>query len=204
MMQASLIPPLHRLRASLRAIQWGKAAAALACLWASSCSPGSGLPPLPEESYSGYRLGINDEVRVITFGQEQLTGQFRINDRGQLAVPLLGSVPADGLTTAELEHSIEQLLKKKDLLQNPSVSVDVITYRPVFILGEVAKPGQYPYQPGMTVLTAVALAGGFTYRAVTDYASILRTADGHSVEGRVGRGVLVEPGDVVDIFERRF
>ena len=141
---------------------------------------------------------------MITFGQEQLTGQFRINDRGQLAVPLLGSVPADGLTTAELEHSIEQLLKKKDLLQNPSVSVDVITYRPVFILGEVAKPGQYPYQPGMTVLTAVALAGGFTYRAVTDYASILRTTDGHSVEGRVGRGVLVEPGDVVDIFERRF
>jgi polysaccharide biosynthesis/export protein len=204
MMQASRMPPFHRLRSLLPVIRGRRAAVALACLWVSSCSPGSGLPPLPDESYSGYRLGINDEVRIITFGQEQLTGQFRINDRGNLAVPLLGAVPADGLTTAELERGIERRLKEKDLLQNPSVSVDVITYRPVFILGEVAKPGQYPYQPGMTVLTAVALAGGFTYRAVEDYASILRTTDGHSLEGRVGRGVLVQPGDVVDIFERRF
>jgi polysaccharide export outer membrane protein len=202
MMQANRVPPFHRLRWFLHT--GSRATLALACLMVSSCSPGSGLPSLPDESYTGYRLGINDEVRVITFGQEQLTGQFRINDRGNLAVPLLGAVPADGLTTAELERSIERRLKEKDLLQNPSVSVDVITYRPVFILGEVAKPGQYPYQPGMTVLTAVALAGGFTYRAVEDYASILRTNDGHSVEGRVGRGVLVQPGDVVDIFERRF
>jgi polysaccharide export outer membrane protein len=82
--------------------------------------------------------------------------------------------------------------------------VDVVSYRPVFILGEVSKPGQYPYQPGMTVLTAVAVAGGFTYRAVTDYASILRTADGHAVEGRVPRNMLVQPGDVIDIYERHF
>ena len=143
-------------------------------------------------------------MRVITFGQEQLTGQFRINDRGDIAIPLLGNVKADGLTTTELEGSIEQRLKDKQVLQAPSVSVEVLNYRPVFILGEITKPGQYAYQPDMTVLTAVAIAGGFTYRAQTDYASILRTERGHSTEGRVPRGAPVRPGDVITIFERYF
>jgi polysaccharide export outer membrane protein len=82
--------------------------------------------------------------------------------------------------------------------------VEVLKYRPVFILGEVSKPGEYPYQPGMTVLTAVAIAGGFTYRAETDYASILRTTEKQPVEGRVPRGMEVRPGDVIDIYERYF
>jgi polysaccharide export outer membrane protein len=178
--------------------------AGLASFWLVSCSPGSDLAPLPDTAHGPYRLGVNEEVRVITFGQEQLTGQFRINDRGEIAVPLLGAIPANNQTTIELEHSIEQRLKQKGLMQDPNVSVDIVNYRPIFILGEVAKPGQYAYQPGMTVLTAVAIAGGFTYRAVTDYASILRTSDGHAVEGRVPRNELVEPGDVINIFERHF
>ena len=151
-----------------------------------------------------YRLGVGEQVRIITFGEEQLTGQFRVNDRGTIAIPLLGAIPASGLTTAELEHSIAQRLRDKKVLLDPSVSVEVLTYRPVFILGEVNKPGEYPYQPGMTVLTAVTIAGGFTYRAQTDYASILRPIDGHAVEGRVNRGTEVRPGDVITIFERYF
>jgi polysaccharide export outer membrane protein len=169
-----------------------------------SCSPGSDLPPLSPPSPGPYRLGVNEEVRVITFGEQQLTGQFRIDDRGDIAVPLLGPIPAIGHTTGELERSIELRLKDKGIMQAPSVLVDIVSYRPVFILGEVNKPGQYPYQPGMTVLTAVAVAGGFTYRAVTDYASILRDIDGHAVEGRVPRSMSVEPGDVIDIYERHF
>jgi polysaccharide biosynthesis/export protein len=190
----------HRLGA-FRSI---KARVAATCLLLAACSPGSGLPPLPATQAGPYRLGVGDEMRVITFGEERLTGQFRVNDRGEIAVPLLGTIQADGLTTTELEHSIDRQLVAKKVLLNPSVSVEVLGYRPVFILGEVSKPGQYPYQPGMTVLTAVAVAGGFTYRAETHYASILRTTDDHAVEGRAPRGTEVHPGDVIDIPERYF
>jgi polysaccharide export outer membrane protein len=178
------------------------AALALAALLLVAC--GSGLPPLPNTPAGPYRLGVDDDVRIITFGEGQLTGQFRVNDRGIIAIPLLGAIPAAGKTTAELEHTIEQQLKDKRVLLDPSVSVEVLSYRPIFILGEVEKPGQYPYQPGMTVLTAVAIAGGFTYRAETGDASILRTTNGHSVEGRVRRGRAVQPGDVITIFQRYF
>jgi polysaccharide biosynthesis/export protein len=170
----------------------------------ASCAPGSNLPPLAETPPGPYRLAVDDQVRIITFGQEQLTGQFRVNDRGTIAVPLLGAIPATGLTSSELERKIEHDLKEKKLLNDPSVSVEVVGYRPMFILGEVSKPGQYPYEPGMTVLTAVAIAGGFTYRAQTNYASLLRTVNGHSVEGRVPRGMEVLPGDVITILERYF
>ncbi len=80
----------------------------------------------------------------------------------------------------------------------------MIGYRPIFVLGEVNKPGQFPYQPGMTMLAAVALAGGFTYRAIEDYAAVVRTQDGAALEGRASRQAVLEPGDVVTVFERRF
>ncbi len=193
-----------RRSSSALAVRCRKLGMAALLLGASACSPGSDLAPLPDTPAGPYRLGVNEEVRVITFGQEQLTGQFRINDRGNIVVPLLGEIPANDMTTTQLQQAIALRLKEKQLVEHPDVSVDVVSYRPVFILGEVSKPGQYPYQPGMTVLTAVAVAGGFTYRAVTDYASILRTADGHAVEGRVPRNMLVQPGDVIDIYERHF
>jgi polysaccharide export outer membrane protein len=179
------------------------------CLIATSffltaCQPGANLAALPDAPQGAYRLGVDDQIRVVTFGQDPLTGQFRVNDRGNVAIPLLGSIPADGLTTTELERNIEQRLKEKKVLLNPAVSVEVMGYRPVFILGEVTKPGQYPYQPNMTVLTAVAVAGGFTYRAQTNYASILRTENGNGVEGKVARTAPVRPGDVIDIFERYY
>lgn len=201
-MKAVHVSRMSRLHSSLSALRL--AAAVAASLLLSSCAPGSGLPPLPDTPPGPYRLGVDEQVRIITFGEQQLTGQFRVNDRGLIAVPLLGTVRADGLTTAELENSIAQQLKEKKVLLDPSVSVEILGYRPVFILGEVARPGQYPFQPGMTVLTAVAIAGGFTYRAEVDYASILRTIEGRSVEGRVPRGMTVLPGDVINIFERYF
>jgi polysaccharide export outer membrane protein len=143
-------------------------------------------------------------VRIVTFGEDRLTGQFAVDDSGKIAVPLLGVLPAVGLTTAELDNVIKQRLEDKKILVDPSVSVEVVGYRPIFVLGEVSKPGQYPYQPGMTVLTAVAVAGGFTYRAQTEDASILRQINGHAVEGRVPRGMDVQPGDVITVFERYF
>lgn len=170
----------------------------------ASCAPGRDLAPLPDLRNNTYTLGVGDQVRVITVGGEQLTGDFRVNDAGDIAVPLLGAVPAAGLTTAQLEQRIAQGLQQKQLFRDPSVAVEVLAYRPIFILGEVNKPGQYPYQPGMTLLTAVSVGGGFTYRAVTDYASVVRTSGDQATEGRVGRQSFLLPGDVVTVYERVF
>lgn len=171
----------------------------------SACSaPGSDLPPVPTADTSAYRLGAGDQVRIITFSDEQLTGEFRVADSGNIALPLLGSVKAAGLTPAQLEGEVANALRQRNLYKDPSVAVEVIAYRPVFILGEVNRPGQYPYQPGMTVVTAVAIAGGYTYRAVQDDASIVRTVDGKAIEGRAERETYVRPGDVITVFERTF
>ena len=177
-------------------------AAAAVMLW--GCAPGADLPPTPHAAAQAYVLGAGDTVRVTTFGEQDLTGQFRINDSGLLDVPLLGQVKASGLTVSGLSGEISLTLRQKNLFRDPQVSVEVVTYRPVFILGEVAKPGEYPYEPGMTVLRAVAIAGGFTYRAVNDRASILRVEGEQGIETRAGRGTLVQPGDVVSIYERVF
>ena len=170
----------------------------------SGCAPGANLPPLPNYGARSYTLGGGDQVRIIVFGEDQLTGEFRVDDRGQIAVPLLGNVEAAGLTPEQLDKRIEDGLRAKNLLRNPSVSVEVLAYRPVFVLGEVAKPGEYPYQPGMTMLTAVAIAGGFTYRGVQDYAGVVRTTNGKAVEGKVEPSSFIAPGDVVQVYERRF
>ena len=175
----------------------------IALLLLLGCAPGRNLPPVPSGS-GEYRLGPGDAVRLITFGEDGLTGEFHVSDAGTIAMPLLGNVRAAGLTPAELETSIAGKLKDAKLLRDPSVSVEVSAYRPIFVLGEVNKPGQYPYQPGMTVVTAAAVAGGFTYRAIEDYASVVRTVDGHAVEGKAMRQTYLQPGDVVTVFERRF
>ena len=168
------------------------------------CSPGRGIAPLPDYHASGYTLGSGDQVRIITFGEDQLTGEFRVDDQGRISLPLLGSVTAAGLVPQQLETQISNGLKTRNLLRNPSVSVEVLAYRPVFVLGEVAKPGQYPYQPGMTMLTTVAVAGGFTYRGVQDYADVVRTNKGTAQEGLITPSSFIAPGDVIKVFERRF
>ena len=182
--------------------EWFWPAAVSLMLW--GCAPGSDLPSTPQGAAQAYVLGAGDTVRVTTFGEQDLTGQFRISDSGVLDVPLLGQVRAGGQTVEGLSQEISAQLKRRNLFRDPHVSVEVVSYRPVFILGEVAKPGEYPYEPGMTVLRAVAIAGGFTYRAITDRASILRVEGEQGVETRAGRGTLVQPGDVVSIYERVF
>jgi polysaccharide export outer membrane protein len=168
------------------------------------CVPGRDLPPLPPYQASAYRLGGGDQLRVITYGEDQLTGEFRVDDQGRIAMPLLGGVQAGGLTPQQLEQALASELRRRNLMRDPSVSVEVLAYRPIFVLGEVAKPGQYPYQPGMTVLTSAAVAGGFTYRAVQDYAAVIRTTNGRAVEGLARPDTFLAPGDVVKVFERRF
>ena len=166
--------------------------------------PGAGLPPLPEPASADYLLGPGDRIRIITFGDQQLTGEFRINDSGAIAVPLLGNIRAQGLTPRQLGASVTAALTRSNLFKNPSVSIEVVAYRPIFVLGEVTRPGQYPYQPGMTAVTAAAVAGGFTYRAVESVFSVVRNVNGHPVEGRAGREALLQPGDVLTVYERYF
>ena len=166
--------------------------------------PGSGLPPIGSAAPGAYELAPGDQVRIITFGEDALTGEFRVNDSGAIALPLVGAVKAAGRTPAQLEQAVGAALRQARLVGNPSVTVEISLYRPIYVLGEVNKPGQYAYQSGMTVVTAVAVAGGFTYRAVEGYASIVRTTDGKAVEGRASRQAFVQPGDVITVFERRF
>jgi polysaccharide export outer membrane protein len=184
-------------------MRWSLAPLLLPIL-AGACAPGDDLAVLPPASGGEYHLGAGDVVRVITYGEDPLTGEFRVNDQGMVALPLAGSVKAAGGTPRDLETAVAAALKKGDLLRKPSVSVEVSAYRPIYVLGEVNKPGQYPYQPGMTVVSAAAVAGGFTYRAVEDYASVVRKVAGESVEGKAARQALVQPGDVITVFERRF
>jgi len=168
----------------------------------AGCSPD--LPPITPYTPGVYRLGVGDQVRIITYGDEQLTDDFRVSDSGTLALPLLGTEVAAGRTTDELARAIAKDLQAKSIIKDASVSVEVTAYRPIAVLGEVARPGQYPYSPGMTMLTAVAVAGGFTYRAVEGYASDIRTIDGHAVQGKIMPSSFLAPGDVIKIYERHF
>jgi polysaccharide export outer membrane protein len=122
--------------------------------------PGSDLPLLPPADVTSYTLGPGDQVRIITFGEENLTGEFRVNDSGNIALPLLGSVHADGLTSGELEAAVAAALRRGNLVHTPSVAVEVIAYRPIYVLGEVNKPGQYSYQPVMQSISNTNWSGG--------------------------------------------
>ena len=170
----------------------------------SACAPGADLTPLPQNTGRAYTLGPGDHLRVITYGEDQLTGDFVVNDAGNIEVPLLGAVPAAGLTVSQLQVGMADELKSRQLIKTPSVAVEISQYRPIFVLGEVARPGSYPYQPDMTVLTAVALAGGFTYRAVKATESVTRASAEQASENRATPQSLLRPGDVVNVFERHF
>jgi polysaccharide export outer membrane protein len=191
-----MTPTLYRLG---RRALIGSAFAGLA-----ACTPGKSLPLVPEYKPLTYRLGPGDQVRVIVFGEDQLTGEYRVDDQGRIAVPLIGSVEGAGRSPKQLEDDIAAALTKGDYLKTPHVTVEVIAYRPIFVLGEVTKPGQYPFQPGMTFLTAVAIAGGFTYRAVEGYGTVVRTIDTPTVSGRIEQSSFLAPGDVVQVLERYF
>jgi polysaccharide export outer membrane protein len=167
--------------------------------------PGADLPPLPEAAPAPYRLAAEDQLRITVFEDPRLSGEFRVADSGTVAIPLLGPVQVRGLTVAEAEARIRREFQRRELLQDPGVAVQVSAYRPIFVLGMVERGGEFPYQPGMTVLSAVALAGGFNYRAVQDRVSVTRlNAEGQSGEFRAERTARVQPGDVVTVFERRF
>lgn len=159
--------------------------------------------PANADDATAYRLGPGDKVHITVFNEQDLSGDFDVSDQGALALPLIGQVDVKGKTTAEAQKIIASKYGANYLV-NPRVSLQVLNYRPFFILGEVKNPGSYPYQSGMTVLDAIALAGGFTPRANKDGITIKRAADPSANATKIDENGLVLPGDILTVGERFF
>lgn len=169
----------------------------------AAAAPDLAAPGPAQSSAFEYRLGPGDKLKIITYGEPTLTGEFSVSDAGKIAMPLAGDITASGLTPAELQAALEGALRK-GFLKNPQVGVEVLTFRPFYVLGEVNKPGEYAYSAGMTVLNAVARANGFTYRADTKRVYIKRANEPDERRYPLTTTVTVQPGDTVRIGERYF
>lgn len=171
-------------------------------LLVTACSTSPALPPAMDldAASAEYKLGPGDKVNMKVFGDETLSGSYQVDGKGDFSVPLLGNIEANGLTKSELENVLRTKLRR--YLNDPRVAVEIESYRPFYIIGEVNKPGSYNYVSGMTVINAVAIAGGFTYRAKEDSFAIRRAADRSTVEAR--QMTQVQPGDVIVVRERFF
>lgn len=150
-----------------------------------------------------YRLGPGDSLEVDVFNQDDLSGEYTLDGSGRFSMHLIGQVDANGMTAAELEVELVSRLKP-DYLVNPRVSVSVLSYRPFYIIGEVGQPNAYPFVDGMTYLNAIAIAGGYTYRAKKDIVFVTRAGDAENEELRLGVNERVQPGDIIRVDERMF
>jgi len=184
------------------------AAALILTATTAACSSGlSSLDSMPPAPIAAYRLGAGDELRVLIPGltaADATNATYVINDRGQLSLPLLGDVDAGGQTVPELQQSIATQLTRRQLLNAPTVSVQPVRLRPVYILGEVKTPGEYQYRAGMSVLAAISAAGGYTFRAQQDAVEITRTVNGRPVVGKATAADMIQPGDTVRVHEKWF
>jgi len=164
---------------------------------------GSGAEGAGGAAGSAYVLGAGDRLRVIVFGEANLSGEFLVNGAGMVSLPLVGEVPAAGSTLDQFRATLEMRLSD-GYLEYPRVSAEVLNYRPFYILGEVANSGEYPYIDGLTVINAVARAGGFTYRANQRVVFIKRADTSAEVEVPLTATVRVMPGDTIRVPERFF
>ncbi len=150
-----------------------------------------------------YRLASGDRLRVIVFGQDNLTNSFNVDGAGNISMPLIGLVPAQGLTTSELSGAIAARLRT-GYVRDPKVSVEVEAFRPFFVLGEVNTSGQYPFVNGMTAQTAVAIAGGFSPRGYQGGVDVTRVINGRPMTASEPLTFPLRPGDTITVRERFF
>lgn len=150
-----------------------------------------------------YKLGAGDQVRIIVFGEEDLSGEFTVAASGDVSLPLIGQVLARGLSLRSFEAVIEKKLSD-GYLKKPRVNAEVVSFRPFYIIGEVNKSGEYPYVAGMNLIKAIAMAEGFTYRANQKKIHVTRARTGTRITVRVGEDVLIFPEDVIEVPERFF
>jgi polysaccharide export outer membrane protein len=203
-------PPVVYSRPSTNVVNSGGAIGAIRASFAAAPRRAFSAPPvayaaapLPVAYDAAYRLDAGDRLRVVVYGQEGLTNTYAIDAGGSITMPLIGAVRARGLTPAGLAAEISGKLRN-GYIREPSVAVEIEAYRPFFILGEVAAPGQYPYVPNMSVESAVAIAGGFSPRAKRDRVTLTHTDAGGSIRTIVPLGTPLSPGDTVLVGERWF
>jgi polysaccharide export outer membrane protein len=179
----------------------------LAAIAATIGPPASSLAqaqrPSPDAAAASYALGPNDRIRLKVYGEPDIAGEYEVDSNGQVSIPLAGHIRAAGLTTRQLERSIAAALAK-GIVRDPRVNVEIALYRPYYILGEVKKGGEYPYRLGLTVMDAVASAGGFTYRANENKVFLRRSGAGAEEVYPLDAPILVFPGDNIRIPERYF
>jgi polysaccharide biosynthesis/export protein len=176
---------------------------AITCISACLSVRASAQAPQAAASAEGYILGPNDRIRLKVYGESDITGEYEINSTGQVSIPLAGHIRAAGLTTRQLEKSITSALSK-GIVRDPRVNVEIAQYRPYYILGEVKKSGEYPYRLGLTVMDAIASAGGFTYRANENKVFLRRAGASAEETHALDAPVPVFPGDNIRIPERYF
>jgi polysaccharide export outer membrane protein len=150
-----------------------------------------------------YRLGVGDEIQILVYDEPDLTVQMTINDDGHINFPLIGTISVRGNTATQVQQLIHDGLKNGYLL-NPSVQVDIVTYRPFYIHGEVNKPGAYSYQPGLNIDQAIALAGGLTERASVSKIFIKQSHHENKKGSKVKLSYSVSPGDIITIEQSFF
>jgi polysaccharide export outer membrane protein len=176
---------------------------AIAGISAGVSVPASAQTQPSTSSAASYILGPNDRIRLKVYGENDISGEYEIDNTGQVSIPLAGHIRAAGATTRQLEKSIASALSK-GIVRDPRVNIEIAQYRPYYILGEVKKSGEYPYRHGLTVMDAVASAGGFTYRANENKVVLRRSGAGAEETFPLDAPVPVFPGDNIRIPERYF
>lgn len=173
----------------------------------SACSanlPSTMAPSVAVGPNEGYTLESGNRIRVNVFNEPNLSGEFQVDPVGNVALPLIGNVSATGQTAKTLARRIEDVLNRASYLREPKVAVEVMTFRPFYVLGEVRQPGEFAYTSGMTVLGAIAKAGGYDYRARKGEVVLIRVVKGEGVEYRATERTPLEPGDIIKVVERYF
>lgn len=164
---------------------------------------GGATPVSAPANERGYILGAGDKVRILVFNEAEMSREYEVDSAGKVTLPLVGAVPAGGITPSDLQETIRTKLSK-GFIRDPKVSVEVLSYRPFYIIGEVSKAGEYPYKNGINAVSAVAVAGGYTYRADVKTIYIRRANESAERPYSVETTPAVGPGDIVRVPERYF
>jgi polysaccharide export outer membrane protein len=162
------------------------------------------VAPVQGPEDENYKLGSGDKIKLVVYGEDDLGGEYLVDGAGQVQLPLLGQVPAAGMTIHQFVASVTNLFVSEGYLKRPRVSVEVENYRPFYIIGEVKTPGQYPYISGMNALNAIALAGGYTYRADDSVVYVRRNGSTNESKAPADQNTKIGPGDIVRVGERIF
>jgi polysaccharide export outer membrane protein len=200
----------------MRATVWGRVAGVLALVLVVAGCAGDRLQTMlpraaDERLITGagpgaleYRLMVGDKVRVTQYDVATETNEYTIDPAGAIIVPPLAPVAVAGMTPDAAARLLEKRYVEGGLLRSPRITLEVTAYGPIFVLGEVARPGEFSYKPGMSLLAAVAAAGGYSYRADKTRVFIRRSGDKLETVYELNADLVVMPGDVVRVPEIHF